>query len=164
MAKKYSRVVRKLAATLIGWNVPWHFRQRVCGNVGEEDSYQDVQLVDIIERTLQGETISKREVENMRALLKQAEERLTERNATIAKLLHNGINLAAELRTEREQHIQDTERMVEALNQNMSLRFDNLKLMASQVVHFADELIEPPACLKPKDALDYINSHTYHYS
>lgn len=81
-------------------------------------------------------------------LLSEAEARLTERNQTVAKLLHNGINLAAELRKEREEKV-----VLAKWNQEtiFGLLWDNTELgielalqkeipkMVEQVVHYVNE-------------------------
>lgn len=51
------------------------------------------------------------------------------------------------------------DKYLNALTTITNLRLDNLTLMAGQVVHFANEIIEPPSCLNTKDAQTW--THTY---
>lgn len=157
--KKYSRLVRKLTHTLAYFNVPTVFREHVFSPTDVEGyEYKEVHLADIIERAVANETISKKEVDRLRAvayqegiwekrynaekqwknyyrdraekldkeslyfvrLLAGAAERIEERNATVGKLIHRNINLAAELKKPTVQ-------------------------------------INPPACLNALDALTYTN-------
>jgi hypothetical protein len=102
---------------------------------------------------------AEQEVHDLKSVVEQAADRLTERNETVARLLHNGINLAAELRGQRENAnsiILDRESIIDDLiEENLNLHHKlilekDCNRMAEQVVQLADE-IEPRDVLKWAD-------------
>lgn len=65
MAKKYSRIVRKIAQTLVYFNVRPTYWESVIDPTLQEYVQQPVELPEIIERALKGETIKKSRVEQL---------------------------------------------------------------------------------------------------
>jgi hypothetical protein len=103
-------------------------------------------------RTLQEKlTIENENVGQLKDLLAQAESRLTERNQTVAKFLHNGINLAAEHRKQQQVAIDYCveafgwrDKYIKLLVERDNLRSElalqkEIPKMVEQVVHYVNE-------------------------
>ena len=85
--------------------------------------------------------------------------KLADREKVVHKLLHNGINLAAELRTERAAHqftLKAYNLSADAVTRYRE-KYNDLLTRYCNLLLAPIERIEPPACLKPLDALDYIH-------
>jgi hypothetical protein len=89
---------------------------------------------------------AEQEISDLKKLCGHANERLTERNKTVAKLLHNGINLAAELRRVRTAHDQWREKYLRLLGWHCDLLRE---------LNTPREFFHPPACLNTFDALEF---------
>jgi hypothetical protein len=94
---------------------------------------------------------TEQELRDLKELLSEAESRITERNQTVAKLLHNGINLAAEHRKQQQAAIDYwveafawREKYIKLLAERDGLRSElalqkEIPKMVEQVVHYVNE-------------------------